>query len=226
MQLIVNLDSDGSEISYDHSYQLFSSIISLVSGKDKGTADKLHTYNSNLRFNLSQLMPGGRRKFTNSGFYGDRFIFLISSLDSDLITHIRDLLNLSKEIEVLNHKLKIHSTLIRDIQPSSEIITLRTRSPAILKYNNKYLSNETEEIVLAAIQANIENKYMKVRGEKPNIKFIKIVKLKRKLVGIKGIKLPAFMLDIAICSKLEVLKFLIDVGLGSKNQLGFGFLEI
>ena len=91
--------------------------------------------------------------------------------------------------------------------------------------NKKYLSNESENEILMAIKANILNKYMKVTGSMPDINFIKIVKLKRKIVEIKGIKLPAFMLGIAISSNLEVLKFLLDVGLGSKNQLGFGFLE-
>lgn len=225
MQLIVNLDSDGFEMPYDHSYQLYSSIIALVSNKDKGTADKLHTYNSNLKFNMSQLMPGGRRKFTKTGFSGERFIFMISSIDTSLITFLQELFNSSTKIELFNHSFKIHSVISKNVYPSAEIITLRTRSPVILKENNKYLFNESEDKILDVIETNIENKYLKVSGRKPNIKFIKIIKLKRKIVGVKGIKLPAFMLDLAISSDMEVLKFLLDVGLGTKNQLGFGFLE-
>ena len=225
MQLIVNLDSDGFEMPYDHSYQLYSSIITLVSNKDQDKADKLHTYNSGLKFNMSQIMPGGKRKFTKTGFSGERFIFIISSLDVNLVIYFQELFISSKEIDIFDHTFKIHSAIIKNVNPSSEIITLKTRSPVILKYNNKYLFDESESELLAAIEANILNKYLKVTGNKPDIKFIKIINLKRKIVEIKGTKLPAFMLDLAISSDLEVLKFLLDVGLGSKNQLGFGFLE-
>lgn len=225
MQLIVNLDSDGFEMPYDHSYQLYSSIIKLVSSKDKNKADKLHTYNSGLKFNMSQIMPGGKRQFTKTGFSGERFIFMISSLDANLIIYFQELFVASKEIILFEHVFKIHSAISKNVNPSSEIITLITRSPAILKVNKKYLSNESENEILMAIKANILNKYLKVTGNMPDINFIKIVKLKRKIVEIKGTKLPAFMLGIAISSNLEVLKFLLDVGLGSKNQLGFGFLE-
>ena len=98
MQLIVNLDSDGFEMPYDHSYQLYSSIIKLVSSKDKNKADKLHTYNSGLKFNMSQIMPGGKRQFTKTGFSGERFIFMISSLDANLIIYFQELFVASKEI--------------------------------------------------------------------------------------------------------------------------------
>jgi CRISPR-associated endoribonuclease Cas6 len=210
---------------YDHSYQLYSSIIKLVSSKDKDKAEKLHIYNSGFKFNLSQIMPGGKRKFTRTGFSGERYIFMISSVDSDLIIYLKQLFSSSKEINIFNHAFRIHSVTNYNVHPSSEIITLNTRSPVILKEKNKYLFNESEDEILAAIEKNIISKHLKVIGRKPNIKFIKIVSLKRKKVELKGIKLPAFMLKLAISSDLEVLKFLLDVGLGSKNQLGFGFLE-
>ena len=33
------------------------------------------------------------------------------------------------------------------------------------------------------------------------------------------------MITFTICADIEVLKFILSVGIGSKNQLGFGFVE-
>ena len=225
MQLIVNLDSNNFEMPYDHSYQLYSSLLALVARQNEFTATRLHQYDSGLKFSMSQLMPGGRRGFTKVGFHGERFVFILSSLDNVLINIFKDSLNSAGDIEIFKNKFKIHSILSREITPSSEIITVKSRSPVILKDNGKYLLNESDEQILSVLESNINGKYFKVKRSKPNLRFIKILSIKRKVVGIKGIKLPGLMITFTICADIEVLKFILSVGIGSKNQLGFGFVE-
>lgn len=225
MQLIVNLDPNNFEIPYDHSYQLYSSLISLLDRLNPDMASQLHGYNSDLRFSMSQIMPGGKRRFTKEGFSGERFIFFISSFNKSILIKIRESLEESGHIVIFNNKFQIHSMFFRDVNPSSEIITIHSRSPIILKMGQKFLFNEPEEVILRAIDSNIRSKYLKANGRDPNIRFIQIQDIKTKKVGIKGVKLPGFLINFTISADLDVLSFILTVGLGSKNKLGFGFVE-
>ena len=91
--------------------------------------------------------------------------------------------------------------------------------------DNKYFFKEPVEDIQRVLESNIISKFQKVRGLKPNIRFIKIQDLKLKQVGFKGIKLPGLMIKFTISADLELLSFILTVGLGSKNKLGFGFIE-
>ena len=225
MQLIVNLDPNNFEMPYDHSYQLYSSLLSLLDRVKPGIASQLHGYSPDLRFSLSQIMPGGKRRFTKLGFSGERFIFFISSFNKSLLSEIRESLEKSGSIVVFNNKFQIHSMLYRDVNPSSEIITIHSRSPIILKTGQGYLFNEPKEDILKAIDSNIRSKYVKANGREPNIRFIQIQDIKTKKVGIKGVKIPGFLINFTISADLDVLSFILTIGLGSKNKLGFGFIE-
>ena len=225
MQLVVNLDSNNFEIPYDHSYQLYSSIVSLVSKQNQEIASQMHGFNSNLKFSLSQLMPGGKRKFTKFGFTGERFVFIISSLETSLIYTIKKSLKITGSVELFDNRFTIHSIITRNVIPSAEILTIKSRSPIILKMDNKYFFKEPVEDIQRVLESNIISKFQKVRGLKPNIRFIKIQDLKLKQVGFKGIKLPGLMIKFTISADLELLSFILTVGLGSKNKLGFGFIE-
>jgi CRISPR-associated endoribonuclease Cas6 len=225
MQLIVNMDSNNFEMPYDHSYQLYSSLLSLIEKQNETVAPKLHGYNPHLRFNISQIMPGGKRKFTKQGFYGERFVFIISSLDESLIYIMKQALEQSGQISVFNNSFHIHSLLTRNVSPSSEIITVKSRSPIILKVDNKYYFKNSPEEILGALEFNIKNKYLKVKGNLPNIRFIKLQKIKLKEIGLKGVKIPGLMITFTISADLEFLSFILTVGIGSKNKMGFGFVE-
>ncbi|WP_393971567.1 CRISPR-associated endoribonuclease Cas6 [Oxyplasma meridianum] len=225
MHLIVNLDSNNFEMPYDHSYQLYSSILALVDNQNEAAAEKLHGFNPSSKFSMSQIMPGGKREFTRTGFRGERFIFILSSLDSSIINLFEDSFRSAEFIELFKNKFKIYSILKREVFPTSEIVTIKTKSPAILKDKGKYLLNESDELILSTLKTNIINKYNKVRGTKPEIRFIKILGLKRKLLDLKGTKLPALMITFTMSADIEIIKFILEVGIGSKNKLGFGFIE-
>lgn len=225
MQLIVNIDSNNFQIPYDHSYQLYSSLLSLIAIQDEAMASKLHGYNPNFMFSMSQIMPGGKRKFTGRGFYGERFIFIISSLEDSLINLIEQALKKSGRIEMFNSSFHVHSVLRRQVRPSSEIITVKSRSPVILKKENKYYFMEPPEEILSALEFNMKNKYLKAMGKLSDIRFMKLNRIKLKKIGLKGVKLPGLMLSFTISADLEFLSFILNVGIGSKNKLGFGFVE-
>ncbi|MEM0134267.1 MAG: CRISPR-associated endoribonuclease Cas6 [Thermoplasmatales archaeon] len=225
MQLFINIDSGESEIPYDHSYQLYSGLLSLIDKQNPQLAKNLHAYSSNLMFSLSQLMPGGKKSFTKLGFRGERFLFIISSIDDELIENIEQCFLSADGIELFNSNFKIHSVVHKVIQPSSEIENLKTRSPIIIKQEEKYLFNAPDDQVKIAIQSSIDRKYRKVLGSKPNIHFLKVTDIKWKIVAIKGIKLPAFMASFIIGADLDVIRFVLSTGIGSKNKLGFGFVE-
>ncbi|MHB1440270.1 MAG: CRISPR-associated endoribonuclease Cas6 [Cuniculiplasma sp.] len=225
MHLIINLDADNYEMPYNHSYQLYSAILSKLEKHNPSLSGKLHNYNSRMKFSLSQLMPGGKRKFTNGGFYGERFVFIISSLDDKFIEELKTNFSTFGSLEIFKHTFKIYSIRTVEVSPSSEIINVKSRSPVILKVNNKYLSNESETQVLDALMSNLRGKFLKVYGTNLNVRFVQVLNIKRKIVEVKGTKLPAFMLMVMLSAELDVLKFILSVGFGSKNQLGFGFVE-
>jgi CRISPR-associated endoribonuclease Cas6 len=170
-------------------------------------------------------MPGGKRKFSKNGFVGERYLFFISSENDKLIFSLRDLLEENKKINLFDHKFEIYSLRIRKVEPSSELLMLKTRSPAILKENNHYLYSEDIEEISDSVLRNIKSKYLKAKGKEPNVRFLKIIKIKRKIVGFKNVKLPAFMIYFLISADNDVLKFIMQVGLGNKTKLGYGFIE-
>ena len=223
MRLVINLDCNG-EVPYDHQYLLYSSILNSVKGADENLVSKIHDNSHSPRFSLSQLLPVGEREFKGSGIKADRFIFFISSLDVTILEKIKFGIESKNYIIIGNNRMLIHSIKFETPRISSEIVNMISRSPVILKNENKYITTSDENFS-TILQNNIISKYKKVTGKEPYIKFIRLTNSKSKLSILKGAGIPSSMLTFTIGANYELLDFIVNVGIGAKTQMGFGYIE-
>ena len=223
VRLLVNLDSE-SEVPYDHSYFLYSSILSALRNTNPGLASDIHNNPHFPRYCMSQLLPGGKREFSKTGIIADRFIFLISSLEAEILDKIKHGLELQGHIILGSNILLIHSITLETTRISSGIINMISRSPIVLKHQGKYVTSK-DDIFSSVLQANIISKYAKVKGTLPKIQFMRITNSKSKLSNLKGTGIPSSMISFTISADYDLLDFIQNTGIGAKTQIGFGFIE-
>ena len=223
MRLIINLDG-GVEVSYDHTYQLYSFIVSAIRKVDQDLASKIHNNSHYPRYCMSQLLPGGKREFGKTSMKAERFIFLVSSLDKEILEKVKSGIEILEKVVIGKSELRLHSITFEHVNITSEIVNMFSRSPIILKENGKYLTPNDENYKTALVN-NITSKYMKVKGTVPKIRFLKIISYKSKLMSLKNAKIPASFIKFTISSEYEFIDFIACVGVGSKTQMGYGFVE-
>lgn len=223
MRLIINLDG-AFEIPYDHSYLLYSAVLSAMKNIDQDLVSQIHNNSRSPKYCMSQLLPGGKRNFTKSGLRAERFIFLISSLNSEILEKIKSGIEKQKFITIGNSKLPVHSTILENPPITSGIVNMISRSPIVLKNEGKYITARDPDFS-RVLENNIAAKYMKVRGGSPRIRFLRITDTKVKLSNLKGVGIPSSMVAFTISADYDLIEFIVNVGVGAKTQMGFGFIE-
>ena len=63
------------------------------------------------------------------------------------------------------------------------------------------------------------------KGTLPKIQFMRITNSKPKLSNLKGTGIPSSIISFTISADYDLLDFIQNTGLGSKTQMGFGFIE-
>lgn len=224
MRLIVNLEGAGKTIPYDNSYALYSSLLSKLEAGNPSLAEAIHECRTP-KFSISQLLPGGSRKFTKEGIKADRFIFLLTSLDDSFLKAVKDIIGKDGQLEMHGDVFKVYSLNQENVNPSSEIISIVSRSPVILKSDNRYVTLSEQEAFRTALVRNIESKYLKVTGKTEQVKFLNILDGKTKLANFKNAGIPCSFVRFTIGAGMDMLRVILHVGLGARTQMGYGFVE-
>ena len=224
MHLLINLDGKGVSIPYNHSYELYSSVLNVLKIHNPELAEQIHSKGSIPSFCMSELLPGGRKEFTKDNILAERYILLLSSLNSKIVLEISNALSKEGKLSIDSFNLKIFSIYMKEIKPSSEVLTLVSKGPVVIKNNNKYLTGKDPDFQEKLVE-NIKKKYKAATGKDGKIYFLKVLTAKNKLVKIKEGLIPCTMIKIIISADFELLEVLLNVGVGSKTQMGFGFLE-
>lgn len=226
MRLVINFSGEGITIPYNHSYNIYSAILKTLKIYFSQTSFDIHDKNESYipKFCMSQLLPGGKRLFMKEGMIADRFILLISSPYEDILEKIKISLENEKKLKLFGNYLNLYSIKFENPKVSSEIITVITRSPIILKDKQTYITSNSEYFH-EFLKNNIVSKYMKKTGKIANIYFIRILEHKEKLLEVKGGMIPGSMVKFTIGADYDVLETIMQLGIGSKTQIGFGFVE-
>lgn len=178
-----------------------------------------------------------------------KLIFSSPIDESVLTTFISGMMEFNKEIYLGNRdvgtKVRVHSINILpypDFQYKSKYIMLSPTVATIQDENRKIVFLEpNNERTVDALRKNLVNKYETLFMEKCpyNIDFsfdenyinasfeknlIKKVSIKASLD--KTILIRGFMLPIELKSDVKIQKLAYETGIGEKNSLGFGMLEI
>lgn len=224
VRLIINLEGAGKLVPYDNSYALYSSVLSKLEAGGPDLAAAIHEGRTP-RFSLSQLLPGGSRRFTKEGIKADRFIFLLTSLDNSLLKTVKDIIGKDRQLQMNGDAFRVHSLSEENVNPSSEIISVVSRSPVILKSENRFVTLSDKYEFRTALICNIESKYLKVTGKLERVKFLNILDGKTKLANFKQARIPCSFIRFTIGAELNMLRVMLHVGVGARTQMGYGFVE-
>jgi len=227
MKLILNFDKPmaGETIPFDHQYMVYSGLLNALSSSNSQLADRLHRSGAGAEFVMSQLLGGGTKIFNEEGIIAERFILLVASRKVEVLSEIRKGIEIMGRIVMGSIVLPLHSAEIIPINLPGPTPELITRSPVALKVDGRFLRMRDEGFI-EGLKASIIRKYQAITGyDNASIRFLRILDTKSKLCRVSSAKIPCTHMRFVIDTDPEVVRIMMTNGLGSKTQLGFGFIE-
>lgn len=238
MRLKISLASSKSNYLIPYNYNHILSAIIYRKIADLDLAAKLHFSKDFKFFTFSQIYaPNWKR--TNRGIISrdGKLEFYISSPNDDLIKSLVEGHLENSEVDFKGDKLLVEQIELLKSPVFSECMKMKTMSPVIARIKREidgklkiWDLGPGDERFYESIQKNIINKYISFYGDFDGDKWIRIKpdmkSAKRRRIDIKGNYHRAFMMNFEIEADLRLLEFAYDCGLGEKNSMGFGMVEI
>jgi len=224
-KLIINIDnSTNSLIPYEHQYYIHAFILSELEKINPKLSSEL--YHSKIPyFVMSQLIPGENAIFKKEGFFCKRLVLFINSADMSLLEFLKVIFAADKNILLNGLKLHVHSSYISN-PPVDEIVPeLVTRSPIILKDNNRYVAYGDDDFY-KVLKNSLSNKLSKIFDRDIQIRGINVTYGKRKLYHIHNSPIVCSMIKFVIDVDSDALKALLCFGIGKNTRLGFGMVDL
>jgi CRISPR-associated endoribonuclease Cas6 len=123
-------------------------------------------------------------------------------------------------------KLVYHSSRIVEVRIPPEIPELVSRSPIILKSGKEYISFG-DDTFLDILKSNILGKVKAIHNSSDyKISFIRILDGRKKAFTIHSAKVSCSIIRFIIDADRVVLETIMNYGIGSKTQMGFGMVEV
>jgi len=242
MRFKITLETDKhTAISLNYQYALMSAIYDTLETGNIEYAKFLHEqgYQNQRRFKLftfSNLLTN-RFKVERGYLYLQGKLFLIiSSPVQDFIFNLMKGFRDKKYLEINNSKFLISGIQVSDEPEYSPTMHYKSISPYTVSrqdencrvyYLREYETEELEE----RLKNNILRKSEILKITDTDIKFTLPHKKKSKLIVIKEgrfdeIKVKSIISDVAITATPSLQRLCYEAGIGEKNSMGFGCLEI
>ena len=229
---------DNLEIPYNYNYALSSLIYNTIA--DSNLAEKLHSSDSFKFFTLSQLKVK-QPKFNKNGIIAPNgiFSFYLSSPNDKLIQNLTQGF-LEKEIIFLNEKMNTINVELIKTPDFSDKVRFNTLSPIIIRSKREIDGKiriwdlPPSDDFFKGIENNLIKKYCiynKLDRTSKQIKaYSEMANVKRKRItintGNKTTHHRAYLMDLILEGDFDLIEFAYDVGLGEKNSMGFGMIEL
>lgn len=227
-KLIVNLDLEKLEsvVPYDHQYEMYSSILLAINKYDPTLAREIHDKNAIPQFTMSQLIPAGKRQFVPEGIRARRFVLMVISKNDKIMNSFQKSLQEYKKLSIGETRLIYHSSRVVDVRVPPEIPELVSRSPIILKSGGKYIAFGDDSF-LDTLKSNILGKAKAINNSTDcKISFVRILEGRKKAYTIHSAKVSCSIVRFIIDADRVVLETIMNYGIGSKTQMGFGMVEV
>lgn len=229
---------DNLEIPYNYNYALSSLIYNTIADSD--LAKRLHSSNSFKFFTFSQINVK-QSAFNKNGIIAKKGIlsFYLSSPSEKLIKNFARGF-LENEINFLNEKMNTLNIELIKTSSFNDKEIFNTLSPIIIRKKRdengkiKIWDLPPSDDFFKGIENNLIKKYCifnKINQTNKQIKaYSEMANVKRKRITInKGNHTTyhrAYLMDLILEGDKELLKFAYDAGLGEKNSMGFGMIDI
>ncbi len=160
--------------------------------------------------------------------------FLISSPDTLFIELLENAILKEKCMKFFRYTMPVLNVKVFEIKDLKKKNLLKTLSPVVISIKEKkgdrfysvYISPESP-FFKKRLKEIICLKFEAFTGEKISVDDIEIKtrNFSSKLLRIKSVNLKAYNAEIEVESDIQIIRFLIDSGLGEKTSMGFGMVE-
>ena len=229
---------DNLEIPYNYNHALSSLIYNTITDSD--LAKKLHSSDSFKFFTFSQIHVK-QAKFNKNGIIAKNgiFSFYLSSPCDKLINSLTYGF-LEKELVFLNERMNTLNVELIKTPSFNDKVRFNTISPIIIRSKREVEGKlriwdlPPSDEFFKKIENNLVKKYCifnKIKQTPKEIKaYSEMANVKRKRITInKGGKTTyhrAYLMDLILEGDKDLINFAYDVGLGEKNSMGFGMIEL
>lgn len=228
MKLILKFDSlkTGLEIPYDHQYQVYAGLLNCIKMSNPELAASLHRSHAAPRYVMSQIMGSGRKLFSDTGFSSGRYVLLLNGREPSLLKEIAEAVESAKSLQIGELNLPFYSYDLIPLSAPGIPTEFITKSPVVIQEGNRYLRAGDDEFV-EELKNNILRKTSAINPSynASRIRYLRLIDNRNKLCTVAGGKIPCSIVRFVIDAGPEVIETIIVNGLGSKNQIGFGYVE-
>lgn len=241
MRLKINLTSNKSNYLIPYNYNYILSAIIYRKIADLDLAAKLHFSRDFKFFTFSQIYVPDFR-ITKKGVLSrnGKIEFYISSPNDELIKSLVEGHLENSEVDFKGDKLLVEQIeLLKkpEFSANSKKVKMETMSPVMARIKREVNGKlkiwdlgPADERFYESIQKNLINKYVSFYGQYDGDRWVKIrpdmKTAKRRRIEIKGNYHRGFMMNFEMEADLRLIEFAYDCGLGEKNSMGFGMVEI
>lgn len=238
MRLKISLSSGKSNFLIPFNYNHILSAIIYRKIADLDLAAKLHFSKDFKFFTFSQIYVP-KFKLTKNGVLSmdGKLEFYVSSPNDDLIKSLVEGHLENSEVDFKGEKLLVEQIELLKKPEFAECMQMKTMSPVMARIKREidgklkiWDLGPGDERFYESVQKNLINKYFKFYGGFDGEKWVRIrpdmKSAKRRRIDIKGNYHRGYMMDFEIEADLRLVEFAYDCGLGEKNSMGFGMVEI
>ncbi len=238
------------ELPANYNYQLTSLIYELLASSSQDFSTFLHDDGFKIAHKRFKLFTFSRLLIPKRRIEGARLIalsehleLLISSPISEFIEHLAQGLLSRGRIKIVDHELSIEQVEVLAKPAFREEMRFTCLSPLVVstgakrneKLFAKYLRHDDPQFS-EAIQKNLWQKYQLVHGREPRsadltLQFDPEYIARKKesvyrLMDYKGTKIKGIMAPFVVRGSPELIEMGYEAGLGEKNSMGFGMVEV
>ncbi len=223
-------------LAYDYQYLLASMLLHRLKSAKGELSSFLHSHTGYKYYTFSNIILEDRIKH-NGGLQFSKGYFYISAIDPDFIEGFVTGLLQEPEFILGRVKFSVKTVSILRKQEIPNKCTMKTLSPIYVKTNRLDDKGNLKEWDLRPqdqkfhenLHKNLCNRYYKRYGRKPkedHFEITKIHHLKERRNKIKNSYRKCTELKFDVQGSQELLQFAYEVGLGEKNAMGFGCMEV
>ncbi len=228
-----------AQIDYNYQYGIASMLYLKLAESDVQLANETHSHQGFKFYTFSNLIPENKKQ-CRTGLDFDRAHFFLSSPDDRFIKSFTEGLLMSPDFYLENMHEKVNFTIERIEILSSlrfgDECMFRTISPIYVKTlrsdNGKLKEFDlypSEPKFYENLHKNLLERYCEFYGAPPQKEHFDIVEvwdIKPKRVKIAEGYRRCNLMHLKIQANPELLKFAYDAGLGEKNAMGFGCVDL
>lgn len=238
MRLKISLASSSGNYLIPYNYNHILSAIIYRKIADLDLASKLHFSKDFKFFTFSQIYVP-EFKLTRKGVISrdGKLEFYISSPNDELIKSLVEGHLENTEVNFKGDKLLVEQIELLKRPVFKESMKMRTMSPVMARIKREVNGKlkiwdlgPGDERFYESVQKNLINKYIKFYGDFDGDRWVRIrpdmKSAKRRRIDIKGNFHRAFMMNFEMEADQRLLEFVYDCGLGEKNSMGFGMVDL